>query len=138
MVFKNLYQLIQVPNFSTQVEVKAAFWQLAKLYHPDTSEGDHYERFLEIRNAYELLSDPKKKAEYDALLVAHLKPTLPTKSYKIRADKIWIAKYKADQLKKNKVKPVGQSETKTENNHHWVMLTISIVLAILLLLLIIQ
>jgi curved DNA-binding protein CbpA len=135
---KNLYELIHVPNFSNQAEIKAAFWQLAKLYHPDTSKADHYEAFLEIRNAYELLSNQEKKRDYDARLASQLNLTTHTKRYKIRADRVWIAKYKADQLKKNNAMAPPRSKTQTQRNSHWGILVISLLIAIVLLLIIVH
>jgi curved DNA-binding protein len=61
---KDPYQSLGVNKNATEAEVKKAYRKLAKEYHPDKSSGNE-ERFKEIADAYETLSDPKKKAQYD-------------------------------------------------------------------------
>ena len=63
---KDPYQSLGVNKGATENEVKKAYRKLAKEYHPDKSSGNE-ERFKEIADAYETLSDPKKKAQYDQI-----------------------------------------------------------------------
>lgn len=64
-----LYQTLQVSKDATPAEIKRAFKILAKKYHPDvSSEANAEEQFKNINNAYAILSDPNKKAEYDISL----------------------------------------------------------------------
>jgi len=58
------YQILGVEKTATADEVKKAYRQLAKVHHPDTTKGNE-EKFKEIVSAYETLSDPNKKAQYD-------------------------------------------------------------------------
>ena len=61
---KDPYKSLGVNKNSTEGEIKKAYRKLAKEYHPDKSSGNE-ERFKEIADAYETLSDPKKKSQYD-------------------------------------------------------------------------
>jgi len=60
------YQILGVEKTATADEVKKAYRQLAKVHHPDTAKGNE-EKFKEIVSAYETLSDPNKKAQYDQM-----------------------------------------------------------------------
>jgi molecular chaperone DnaJ len=65
---KDYYEILGVPRDASQEEIKRAYRRLAKKYHPDTYKGDKREaerRFREILEAYEVLSDPEKRAQYD-------------------------------------------------------------------------
>jgi molecular chaperone DnaJ len=69
MSHKDLYNILQIGEKATPEEIKKAFRKLAKTYHPDTHPGDTAaaERFKEISMAYEVLSDPAKRKQYDQL-----------------------------------------------------------------------
>ena len=63
---KSLYETLQVSENSTPAEIKKAYRSLAKKYHPDMNKDPQAEeKFKEINAAYEVLSDAKKKAQYD-------------------------------------------------------------------------
>ena len=65
---KNYYELLGVSKTATDDELKSAFRKLARQYHPDLHPGDEVaaNKFKDINEAYETLSDPQKRAEYDA------------------------------------------------------------------------
>ncbi|GAU13479.1 hypothetical protein TSUD_127760 [Trifolium subterraneum] len=72
----SLYEVLRLKPGASPTEIKSAYRSLAKVYHPDAaakrlpecSDGD----FIEIRNAYETLSDPSARAVYDmSLMAAH-------------------------------------------------------------------
>jgi len=64
---RDYYQVLGVPRDADEATIKNAFRRLARRYHPDTStEPDGPERFREIAEAYGVLSDPAKRASYDA------------------------------------------------------------------------
>jgi molecular chaperone DnaJ len=63
---RDLYQILGVPHDATQEDIKKAYRRLAREYHPDVSQShDAEERFKEIAAAYEILSDPEKRQQYD-------------------------------------------------------------------------
>lgn len=64
---KDFYQVLGVPRGSTEDEIKKAYRRLAKQYHPDVNKGDKQaeERFKEISEAYNVLSDPEQRKKYD-------------------------------------------------------------------------
>lgn len=68
MEFKDYYKIMGVARDATQDEIKRAYRQLARKYHPDVSkEPDAEARFKEVGEAYEALKDPEKRAAYDQL-----------------------------------------------------------------------
>jgi molecular chaperone DnaJ len=66
---KDLYAILGVPETADADAIKKAYRKLAKQNHPDATGGDKKktERFKEIGDAYAVLSDPKKRSEYDRL-----------------------------------------------------------------------
>jgi molecular chaperone DnaJ len=63
---RDYYEVLGVPRDADAAAVKDAFRRLAMLYHPDRNkEPGAEERFKEIAEAYAVLSDPRKRAEYD-------------------------------------------------------------------------
>ena len=63
---RDCYEVLGVPRDADAKVIKEAFHRLALRYHPDRcQEADAEERFKEIAEAYAVLSDPKKRAEYD-------------------------------------------------------------------------
>lgn len=64
---RDYYEVLGVPREADAKAIKDAFRKLALKYHPDRNkEADAEERFKEIAEAYAVLSDPKKRADYDA------------------------------------------------------------------------
>lgn len=63
---KNYYDILGVPKDASQDDIKKAYRSLAKKYHPDIcKEPNANERFAEIQVAYDCLSDPEKRSNYD-------------------------------------------------------------------------
>jgi curved DNA-binding protein len=69
MDYKDYYKILGVPKSATTEEIKKAFRKLAVKYHPDKNAGnkESEEKFKEISEANEVLSDPEKRKKYDTL-----------------------------------------------------------------------
>lgn len=69
MDFKDYYRILGVGKDASQADIKKAFRNLARKYHPDTAKDKAAaeERFKEINEAYEVLGDSDKRAKYDRL-----------------------------------------------------------------------
>ncbi len=61
---KDFYTILGIPKNSSQEDIKKAYRKLAHQYHPDKQGGDEA-KFKEINEAYQVLSDPKKRSQYD-------------------------------------------------------------------------
>jgi molecular chaperone DnaJ len=65
---RDYYEVLGVERGTADQELKAAYRKLAMQFHPDRNPGDHSaeEKFKEAAEAYSVLSDPQKRAAYDA------------------------------------------------------------------------
>jgi hypothetical protein len=65
----SFYELLGIPKSGSLPEIKHAYKQLALKYHPDVSPPgrveEYTQRFIQVQEAYEILSDPRSKAMYD-------------------------------------------------------------------------
>ena len=63
---RDYYEILNVTRTASADEIKRSFYKLARQYHPDVNkEADSAIRFKEINEAYQVLSDPDKRASYD-------------------------------------------------------------------------
>jgi curved DNA-binding protein len=69
MEYKDYYKILGVDRNAEEKEIKKTYRKLARQYHPDVNPGDKAaeERFKDINEAYEVLSDPEKRRKYDQL-----------------------------------------------------------------------
>ena len=111
---KDYYYFLGIPQNASAEDIKKAYRKLSLKYHPDKNENDDYfsDRFKEVKEAYEMLTDPQRKKIYDQNLGSqqrNVKSILPPKiknfsASKIRAQKdeeitIYWNTYDADLLK---------------------------------------
>ncbi|ELR73798.1 Chaperone protein DnaJ [Fulvivirga imtechensis AK7] len=75
----NYYHILGLDNFASKEEIKKAYRTLAKQYHPDKKPGnpDLEEQFKRINKAYQVLSDPVKKQQFDYQLLSPQISTAP-------------------------------------------------------------
>src|ERR671929_2096885 len=64
---KDYYKILGVSRNASEKDIKSAYRKLARKYHPDVNPGDRQaeDKFKEIGEAYEVLSDPEKRKRYD-------------------------------------------------------------------------
>lgn len=73
---KDPYQTLGVSKSASSSDIKKAYYGLAKKYHPDTNKDPKAkDQFADIQSAYEILSDPKKKEQYDTFGAAGFDPS---------------------------------------------------------------
>jgi len=63
---RDYYEVLGVKKDASEREIKKAYHKLSQVYHPDkNSAEDASEKFIEISNAYQVLSDPDSRKKYD-------------------------------------------------------------------------
>ena len=90
---KDYYYFLGIPQNASAEDIKKAYRKLSLKYHPDKNENDDYfsDRFKEVREAYETLTDPERKRIYDQNLGSqqrNVKSILPPKIKNFSASKI--------------------------------------------------
>ncbi|MBN1671769.1 MAG: J domain-containing protein [Kiritimatiellae bacterium] len=73
---KSYYAILGLTRHATPRDIRSAYRQLAKEYHPDRWPGDSTE-FVEIQEAYSVLSDPARREAYDQHYSRHVRPVEP-------------------------------------------------------------
>ncbi len=93
---KNYYAILGVRRNATTDQIKRAYRRLAKQYHPDVNPSPEAHRiFIEVQEAYEVLSDPVRRQQYDQSFVHSYEQTSysqtyhrPRTSYRPERDKV--------------------------------------------------
>ena len=80
---RDYYEVLGVDRSASEDQIKKAYRQQAKKYHPDLNPGDKTaeEKFKEVNEAYEVLSDSEKKAKYDQFVHAGVDPNFGAGGY---------------------------------------------------------
>src|SRR5512138_684035 len=77
---RDYYDVLGVPKNASEDDIKKAYRKLAMKHHPDRNQGDDAkkaeEKFKEAKEAYEMLSDPQKRAAYDQSGHAGVDPSM--------------------------------------------------------------
>ena len=69
---KNYYKILGLPELADEADIKSAYRKLALKYHPDRNPGDKFaeDKFKKVTEAYRILSDAKKRLDYDRMQAA--------------------------------------------------------------------
>jgi len=100
------YDVLDLDRDATPEETKAAYYALARQYHPDVSPGDtdNAQRFALINEAYRVLSDQQRRYQYDR--------TLPKKTYPLRhptPEKVWREATDVVLIRSDRFGPLNQA-----------------------------
>jgi hypothetical protein len=145
MSLPDYYKILQVPVTATSAEIKAAYRRLAKIYHPDKSTPHaNEERFRQIKEAYEHLVDPQRRARYDAKRSRATtfskssdtaKKTPGKKNYSFTEEEARRRQYYQQHYTKTQTKKPapGPAPVKQPNELKFVLISVPIAVALLLL-----
>lgn len=130
----NYYNILGLRDFASLQEIKTAYRKLSKKFHPDVNDGDKFfeERFKEIQNAYEHLTNPALKQKHDDLLKQFHGSTYKdySNSYNQKQDTGKTEK-KEEPQKRPSEKPKAKSKSKKFLFNKWYLLLLVPVFVIL-------
>jgi curved DNA-binding protein CbpA len=137
MTFTNYYIVLGVPNTASFEEIKAAYRELAKKYHPDKNPGNKAAEdfFKEVQQAYAILSNPEKRKKFDMRFTYGFQETQKKKSYSTpySGNAYQYAQQQAQQrpasAKQNTAPKQKSKPDKSEN--HYILISVAIALVLL-------
>lgn len=127
MIFKDYYKILGLDNNKvTDAEIKAAYREQAKIYHPDINDASE-ERFKDINEAYKVLSDGASKRKYDRSWNSYIGRKRKEKSRKENPETLFSMLFgnindneeennNTNNKKKKEVKPIKGENVETEIN----------------------
>jgi len=118
MSLKNYYIILGVGTTATANEIKAAYRELAKKYHPDKNHDNKSaeEYFKEIQQAYSILSNPEKRKKYDLIFFYGTTQTKKKTQAPYTGNAYQYARQQAQhKYQFNNVKSQPKKKEKTEN-----------------------
>ena len=65
---KDLYKILGIEKTSSPEEIKKAYFEMAKKYHPDSADESEVQKFYEVAEAYQILSDVEERRAYDLVM----------------------------------------------------------------------
>jgi len=113
---KNYYEILGVESAATAEELKSAYRKLARKYHPDVAGNESAEKFKEITEAYDTLSDETKRKRYDILrgIFSYNKSTTDKTTQK-EAQKAYRQAQNQEEIIKEANKNREKSQNQTSN-----------------------
>jgi plasmid stabilization system protein ParE len=89
----NYYVVLGIPSTADATAIRSAFRGLVRQYHPDAGQGSSPQRFREIVEAYETLSDPERRRTYDARLRTVARPRIVEPLARNRPEPLFSARF---------------------------------------------
>lgn len=115
---KNYYEILGVESTATTEELKSAYRKLARKYHPDIAGEEGVEKFKEITEAYETLSDETKRKRYDILRgIFNYNKSTTDKTTQREAQKAYKQAQNQEDLIKEANKNYNQKEKQTTSKN---------------------
>ncbi|CAA3009140.1 chaperone protein dnaJ 20, chloroplastic-like isoform X1 [Olea europaea var. sylvestris] len=120
----SFYDLLGIPETGTLIEIKQAYKQMARKYHPDVSPPgrteEYTQRFIRVQEAYETLSDPGRRALYDLDMAKGLHLAFSTRSHSKFDEQMeekceWKSRWQSQLLELNRRSMYNEST----NNMTW-------------------
>lgn len=147
MSLPDYYIILQIATNATYAEIKAAYRRLAKLYHPDRNSGGYAdeEKFKQVKEAYETLIHPQKRARYDAkrnrattfgTTSSYQQKKPAQKNYSFTEEEAKRRQYYQQQYKKTQSAYTKKKEpepTKQQNELKYILISVPVAVALLLL-----
>lgn len=114
---KDYYRILGLQEGAGEEEVRSAFRSLVKQFHPDVNaEPGTHERFIEIQEAYEVLTDPERKAAFDLRRQAR-KISRDELERRERVYREWV--WQQQELGRRRSKAQASQDTQSELSDNW-------------------